>query len=150
MWGTPRSVGKRSRVGGDHSAQRTHHKSLRETSTLPEHLQTLPAHGAGSACGKASGAVPISVLGHERLNKGALCEAPEGSEDDFVKDILSGQPEPPRYFARMKRDNKAGPPLLPGGKLPEPRRLPSGEVAALVNAGNHTFLDLRTDRTEFM
>lgn len=137
-------------VGIMEPSARTLYKSLRETSALPEHLQILPAHGAGSACGKALGAVPISVLGYERLNNGALREALEGTEDDFVKDILSGQPEPPRYFARMKRENKAGPALLPGGKLPQPRRLASGEVAPLLNAGDHTFLDLRTDRVGFM
>jgi hydroxyacylglutathione hydrolase len=129
---------------------RTLYKSLRETSDLSEHLQILPAHGAGSACGKALGAVPTSVLGYERLNNGALRVALEGSEDDFVKDILSGQPEPPRYFARMKRDNKAGPPLLAEGKLPQPRRLAAGELAAWVNGGKHTFLDLRTNRVDFM
>ncbi|NQX01206.1 MBL fold metallo-hydrolase [bacterium] len=137
-------------VGIMEPSARTLYGSLRATATLPEHLQILPAHGAGSACGKALGAVPTSVLGYERLNNGALREALNGSEDDFVKDILSGQPEPPRYFARMKRDNKAGPTLLPDGLLPQPRRLPADEVAALVAAGNHTFLDLRDHRQAFM
>lgn len=129
---------------------RTLYKSLRKTSSLSEHLQILPAHGAGSACGKALGAVPTSVLGYERLNNEALREALEGSEDDFVKEILSGQPEPPPYFARMKRDNKVGPPLLTNGKLPSPLRLESSEVASLVNEEKHTILDLRKDRLEFM
>jgi hydroxyacylglutathione hydrolase len=50
----------------------------------------------------------------------------------------------------MKRDNKAGPTLLPDGKLPQPRRLQSDEVAARVAAGNVIFLDLRSDRKSFM
>ena len=137
-------------VGIMEPSARALYKSLRETSVLSEHLQILPAHGAGSACGKALGAVPTSVLGYERLYNGALREALEGSEDDFVEDMLSGQPEPPRYFARMKRDNKAGPPLLPGGELPEPLRLDASELTATVHAGTHTFLDLRKDRLVFM
>jgi hydroxyacylglutathione hydrolase len=137
-------------VGNMEPSARTLYKSLRGTSALPEHLQILPAHGAGSACGKALGAVPISVLGYERANNSALREALEGSEDDFVKEILSGQPEPPRYFARMKRDNKAGPTLLPGGRLPEPRRLQASEIVSMVEARNHTFLDLRKSRADFM
>jgi len=137
-------------VGIMEPSARTLYKSLRETSVLSEHLQILPAHGAGSACGKALGAVPTSVLGYERLYNGALREALEGSEDDFVKNILSGQPEPPRYFARMKRDNKAGPPLLAEGKLPQPRRLPPAELATLLKGGKHIFLDLRTNRVDFM
>ncbi len=137
-------------TGAMEPSARTLYKSLRATATLPEHLQILPGHGAGSACGKALGAVPTSVMGYERRFNGALREAIEGSEDAFVKDILSGQPEPPRYFARMKRDNKAGPALLPDGKLPQPRRLPANELAALLSAGNKIFLDLRGDRKAFM
>ncbi len=136
--------------GAMEPSARALYKSLRATSTLPAHLQILPAHGAGSACGKSLGAVPTSVLGYERQYNGALREALEGSEHAFVKDILSGQPEPPRYFARMKRDNKAGPALLPGGKLPQPHRLQGNEIAARVAGGKTVILDLRGDRKEFM
>ena len=144
-----RDVDRYLKIAADHDFKITavadshiHADYLSGTRELMEH------HGSGSTCGKALGAVPTSVLGYERLNNAALREALEGSEDDFVKDILSDQPEPPRYFARMKRDNKVGPALLPGGKLPEPRRVQSSEVKALVNGGKHTFLDLRTDRVE--
>ncbi len=126
------------------------YQSLRQTASMSDYLQILPAHGAGSACGKALGAVPTSVLGYERINNSALREALEGSEGDFVKEILSGQPEPPRYFARMKRDNRVGPPLLPEGKLPEPLRISSSELGTIVGKGDHSLLDLRTDRTAFM
>ncbi|MEQ1840905.1 MAG: MBL fold metallo-hydrolase, partial [Verrucomicrobiales bacterium] len=130
---------------------RTLYASLRDTAGLPEHLQILPAHGAGSACGKALGAVPVSVLGYERRFNVPLREALEGSEDAFVKEILSGQPEPPLYFARMKRDNKKGPALLPGGKLPVPRRLGRAELSDFVaNGRNSTILDLRSDGVAFM
>ena len=95
-------------TGSMEPSARALYKSLRATATLPEHLQILPGHGAGSACGKSLGAVPISVMGYERRYNGALRGAIKGSEEAFVKEILSGQPEPPRYFARMKRDNKAG------------------------------------------
>ncbi|MFM8639476.1 MAG: MBL fold metallo-hydrolase, partial [Planctomycetota bacterium] len=68
--------------------------------TLPAHLQVWPAHGAGSASGKALGAIPQSTVGSEVANSPALKLV--GDETAFVKDILSGQPEPPLYFARMK------------------------------------------------
>lgn len=124
--------------------------SLRATAALPDHIQILPAHGAGSACGKALGAVPVSVMGYERRFNGALREALAGEEEAFVKDILSGQPEPPLYFARMKRDNKIGPALLPDGALPKPRRFDADEFTALVKQGKHALLDLRSDRAAFM
>jgi hydroxyacylglutathione hydrolase len=129
---------------------RTLYESLRSTSPLPDHLQILPAHGAGSACGKALGAVPVSVLGYERRFNPALREALHGSQDDFVKDILAGQPEPPRYFARMKRDNKIGPALLPDGKLPQPRRIGAGDLAEWIEVPGRAVLDLRGDRKAFM
>ena len=126
---------------------RTLYESLRATADIPDHVQILPAHGAGSACGKALGAVPVSVLGYERKFNAPLREALTGPADGFVKHILSGQPEPPLYFARMKRDNKGGPALLPDGKLPTPVRVSAHELGHWV--GNSAILDLRGDRAAF-
>jgi hydroxyacylglutathione hydrolase len=129
---------------------RTLYSSLRATGGLPEHLQILPAHGAGSACGKALGAIPTSVLGYERLFNPAFKKALTEGEDAFVKEILAGQPAPPRYFARMKRDNKAGPALLPEGRLPQPKHLTMAELSAFLGAPKSAVLDLRADRAAFM
>ncbi len=122
--------------------------SLRATEKLPGHIQILPAHGAGSACGKSLGAIPTSVLGYERHNNGALRQAMSGDEDLFVGEILAGQPAPPRYFARMKIENKTGPALLPDGKLPEPRRLAPDEISEFVSGEGfeNVALDFRADR----
>lgn len=83
--------------------------SLERFKQLPDHLQVWPAHGAGSACGKALGAVPSSTVGYEKLFNWALQYT---EEDKFVRALLAGQPEPPKYFAVMKRVNKEGPTLL--------------------------------------
>ena len=79
--------------------------SLKRLASLPDYLQIWPGHGAGSACGKALGAVPQSTLGYERRTNWALGVA---SEEEFVARVLAGQPEPPAYFARMKRLNATG------------------------------------------
>jgi hydroxyacylglutathione hydrolase len=90
--------------------------SLPQFTGLPDFTQVWPAHGAGSACGKALGAVPQSTVGYEkRFNPGLRAAS---NVDAFVRFILDGQPEPPMYFARMKRDNKMGPAIL--GSLPRP------------------------------
>ncbi len=128
---------------------RTLYASLRATSELPEHLQILPGHGAGSACGKALGSIANSVLGYERKFNPAFREALTADEDQFVKNILHGQPEPPRYFARMKRDNRVGPPLLPDGKLPVPSRITAAGLASWIGVKNTAILDLRADRVAF-
>lgn len=107
---------------------------------LPEFLQVWPAHGAGSACGKSLGDVPISTVGYElRTNRSILVAA---DEESFVRFILAGQPEPPAYFARMKRDNRAGPKLLPS--LPSPRELRVDEVKGLDGRLDVVVLDTRT------
>ncbi len=85
---------------------------------MPDYLQIWPGHGAGSACGKALGAVPSSTLGYEKLFNPAF---QFDDELQFVDWLLADQPETPRYFAQMKRVNKAGPALL--SDLSIPRRL---------------------------
>src|SRR5262249_24485958 len=39
---------------------------------LPDYLQVWPAHGAGSACGKALGAVPQSTVGYEKRHNASI------------------------------------------------------------------------------
>lgn len=113
-------------------------KSARRFLDLPEFLQVWPAHGAGSACGKALGAVPQSTVGYERRFNPALRLADD--EDAFVSYILDGQPEPPLYFGRMKRENRDGPPLL--GSVPELVKLKPDQIAA-IDGKSMGVVDLR-------
>jgi hydroxyacylglutathione hydrolase len=89
--------------------------SLGRFRALPEYTQVWPGHGAGSACGKSLGALPQSTVGYElRANWALTIDA----EDTFVDAVLAGQPDPPPYFARMKRVNREGPPPRPRGDVP--------------------------------
>ncbi len=106
-------------------------QSIQAAAGLPAHVLVLPGHGAGSACGKALGAVPVSSLGYERLTNWALRAQ---SEESFVREVISGQPEPPLYFAEMKRLNRLGPPLLNGIRIP-PRRLDGRGIQKFLDAG---------------
>ncbi|MEM1043928.1 MAG: MBL fold metallo-hydrolase [Bacteroidota bacterium] len=115
-------------AGAREPAARALYASVQRLAGLPDYLQVWPGHGAGSACGKALGAVPQSTLGYERRQNRPVLAAEQG-EGAFLEEILSGQPEPPLYFARMKRDNKHGPALL--GALPDPDRLHHTEIDAL-------------------
>lgn len=85
---------------------------------MPDYLQVLPGHGAGSACGKALGAVPSTTLGYEKLFNPAFQIE---NEADFVNWLLDGQPEAPHYFAHMKMVNKEAPTLI--RDLDEPQEL---------------------------
>ncbi|HMQ01408.1 MAG TPA: rhodanese-like domain-containing protein, partial [Cyclobacteriaceae bacterium] len=86
------------------------YKSIKRFSALPDHLQVWPGHGAGSACGKALGAVPSSTVGYEKIRNWAFQY--KHDENGFVKYLLEDQPEPPKYFAMMKKLNKVDRPLL--------------------------------------
>ena len=134
-------------AGAREPAARQLFSSLPRFLELPDYLQVWPGHGAGSACGKALGAVPVSTVGYEKRHNAALLEAQRG-EESFVGAILEGQPEPPLYFARMKRLNKQGPPLL--GELPRPERISAVELGRLAGRLDVAVLDTRCDRTAFM
>jgi hydroxyacylglutathione hydrolase len=118
---------------------RTLFGTVEEFKKLPEYMQVWPGHGAGSACGKALGAIPETTVGYELRYNNSLKSA--SSEDSFVNFILEGQPEPPLYFARMKRDNKIGPALI--GGLPQPKRLTLNELRGLVGKNEPVILDTR-------
>ncbi len=114
--------------------------SLEKLRALPEHLQVWPGHGAGSACGKALGAVANSTLGYERLTSWWSAYVASGDEAGFVATLLEGQPEAPDYFGRMKRVNRDGPPLL-ADRRPM-RRFSGAELRGRVNR-DVMFLDTR-------
>ncbi len=124
------------------------YRSVQAFLEMDDYLQVWPGHGAGSACGKALGAVPETTVGYERRFSAALGAAQEG-EERFTRYILADQPEPPGYFARMKRLNRDGPPLL--GALPHPAPLSVEELGALAGREDDvTIIDARTDRAAYL
>jgi len=128
-------------IGAKEPSARTLYQSLRSFVDLPEYLQVWPGHGAGSACGKALGAIPQSTVGYEKRYNEPVRDS-LSDEDSFVRSILEGQPEPPMYFARMKRENKMGPALL--GRMPEPRHVETGALPELLARAGTTIVDTRS------
>ncbi|MFP3356058.1 rhodanese-like domain-containing protein [Planococcus sp. SIMBA_143] len=113
-------------------------KSIERFKALPDYLQVWPAHGAGSACGKALGAVPSTTVGYEKAFNWAMQFDDEAS---FKKALLEGQPEPPYYFAVMKSVNKVGQKLIKD--LPELKEITSAaDIEALLAEGKQV-LDMR-------
>jgi hydroxyacylglutathione hydrolase len=105
--GRPDLLERAAKVAGSmDQAARELYASLQRLAALPDYLQVWPGHGAGSACGKALGAVPQTTLGYERLFNPAFQQK---SESEFVRWVLADQPEPPPYFAVMKQLNRDGP-----------------------------------------
>ncbi|MFW5709126.1 MAG: MBL fold metallo-hydrolase [Chloroflexota bacterium] len=117
---------------------RAQFKSVARFKDMPDYLQIWPGHGAGSACGKALGAVPTTTLGYEKLFSPAFQFE---DEDTFVAWLLDGQPEAPRYFAQMKKVNKEGPVLL--RDVPPATQLDRAAIDAAIDRGE-LVLDMRS------
>lgn len=97
-------------IGTKEAGAKQMFQSLKKFAALPDYVQVWSAHGAGSACGKALGAVHSSTVGYEKIRNWAF----QYGEDEkaFTDYLLADQPEAPKYFAMMKHLNKVDRPLL--------------------------------------
>ncbi len=128
--GRPDLLEKAAKMAGTADAgARQLFKSLGWFKSLPDYLQVWPGHGAGSACGKGLSAMPQSTVGYERRFNWALGITDEA---EFVRQVLEGQPEPPRYFREMKRINRIGP--RPLGHLGLPPLVPEERLASVLGS----------------
>ena len=97
--------------------------SLRdEFLTLGDHVQVFPAHGAGSACGKALGALPSTTVGYERLNAWWAPYLQNDDEQGFIDELLDGQPDA-LYTDTLELDLGSVEPCISGPKRPQDRIL---------------------------
>ncbi|MFV9635213.1 MBL fold metallo-hydrolase [Mycobacterium neumannii] len=80
---------------------------------LPDHVLVMPAHGAGSSCGKNLSAELTSTIGEQRVSNPSVQPM---SEEAFVSMITHGQPAAPAYFASDATMNKRVHPLLQQGR----------------------------------
>lgn len=110
--------------------------------TLPDHVQVFPGHGAGSACGKALGALPSTTVGYERLYAWWGRYLAADDEAGFINELLEGQPDAPFYFGRMKHQNRQGPAVF-GERVPL-AQLSAETVAEQLAADAVTFVDTRS------
>ena len=130
-------------IGTQEKGAQQMYASLALFSQLPDYVQVWPAHGAGSACGKALGAVPSSTVGYEKIRNWAFQY--QDDADGFTADLLDSQPEPPAYFAMMKHLNKVDRPLLV--EVPKHPKLTKEQFLSAYN-NNLKVIDTR-DKTVF-
>ncbi len=107
---------------------------------LDDRLEVHPGHGAGSLCGAGISNEPHTTIGQERRFNKMLQHT---DREAFVAAVLADLPETPPYFARMKKLNQEGPPLLglvQGYRGPAP--VTASAAAAAVRSGA-MLIDLR-------
>ncbi|NLU83271.1 rhodanese-like domain-containing protein [Rhodococcus sp. HNM0569] len=76
---------------------------------LPDATTVMPAHGAGSSCGKNLSTELTSTIGEQRRTNPSVQAMPE---DEFVAMLTAGQPAAPTYFSSDVAMNKAVHPLF--------------------------------------
>ena len=134
------AVGRTDLLGAEHARPYAAdmYRSLHDVLLRHEEsVMVYPTHGAGSLCSTGISSTPWSTIGYESRHDPLLAPM---EIDAFARALLSGQPTVPRYFARMRPMNQAGPPLL-GGLVPEVPPLsgdglegPLGRGALVVDA----------------
>jgi hydroxyacylglutathione hydrolase len=115
-------------VSAEHLARQLY-RSLQRLLELPDSTLVLPAHGAGSACGKSLSTETVSTIGEQRRSNYALQPM---SEHAFVDLVTEGQPTAPAYFGYDADLNRRLRPLLDIHDVPT---LTLGDVDRAVAAG---------------
>jgi hydroxyacylglutathione hydrolase len=137
------AVGRTDLLGAEHArpyAEAMFHSLHDAILRHEDFVGVFPTHGAGSLCSTGIGSTASSTIGFERRFNPLL---QPGEVDGFARLLLAGQPAVPRYFARMRAINRAGPPIL--GGIPAPRAV---SLAALhhLQTGGAVLIDLRSPR----
>lgn len=92
-------------------------RSVHRILDLPDPTLVLPAHGAGSACGKALSTETVSTIGEQRRTNYALQPT---TEAEFIDLVTEGQPAAPAYFGHDASLNRQAHPLLDEHEAPIP------------------------------
>jgi glyoxylase-like metal-dependent hydrolase (beta-lactamase superfamily II) len=109
---------------------------------LPDGCLLFPAHGAGSLCGRAMGAMRFSTIGYERQYNVALRHA---DREEFIDSLTQEMPPVPDHFSRCSDLNRRGPALL--RTLPDVRPLRPAEFRAKAGTPGTVVLSVRDVET---
>ena len=74
--------------------------------TLSDNVIIYPGHGEGSSCGKDLSSETIGKLGDQKRTNYALRE--NMTKDEFIREVLDGLLDPPKYFPDNVTLNKEG------------------------------------------
>ncbi|MDD3407662.1 MAG: rhodanese-like domain-containing protein [Methanomicrobium sp.] len=119
-------------------AEKLYHNLHDKVMKLPDSCLVLPAHGAGSLCGKAMGSMRFSTIGYEKAHNPALLI---DNIDEFVKSLTIDMPPAPDHFARCSDINRKGPVLV--RKLSHPKPMNPKKFREKIQDGNTIVVSLR-------
>ena len=125
------AVGRTDLLGAEHAGAyaAAMYRSLHDVLLRHEDsVMVYPTHGAGSLCSTGIASTSWSTVGYERRHDPLLGPL---DVEAFARALLAGQPTIPRYFARMRPMNQAGPRLL-GATMPAIEPLAGDELDAAL------------------
>jgi glyoxylase-like metal-dependent hydrolase (beta-lactamase superfamily II)/rhodanese-related sulfurtransferase len=114
------------------------YRSMQRLLELPDSTLVLPAHGAGSSCGKALSSETVSTIGEQRHTNHALQPM---SSDEFVALVTADQPAAPAYFGYDAGLNRRARPLLDEHETLPVLELPAVDAAV---TGGAVVVDVRS------
>ena len=86
-------------------AKQMYHSLRNKLMKLHDDALVYPAHGAGTLCGKNLSKESTSTIGKEKQTNWSL---QDGTEEEFVKNLLTDQPFVPQYFPYDVELNRKG------------------------------------------
>ncbi|WP_291855201.1 rhodanese-like domain-containing protein [Marinilabilia sp.] len=120
-------------------AGKLYHSLYDKILKLPEFCEVLPAHGAGSLCGRAMGAKWRSTIGYEKKYNAALQIK---DKDKFIKSLTEDMPPAPDHFSRSTDINRNGPVLV--SQLPRMQELNTETFKEMIEKENVAIVDTRS------
>ena len=120
-------------------ADKLYHSLFDKILKLPDYCEVLPAHGAGSLCGRAMGAKWRSTIGYEKKYNVALQIKDKAK---FIKSLTENMPPAPDHFGRCSDINRKGPVLI--SQLPRMKELNVETCKEMIETGNVAVVDTRS------
>lgn len=120
-------------------AGKLYHSLHEKILKLPDFCEVLPAHGAGSLCGRAMGAKWRTTIGYERKYNAALQIKDKG---EFIRSLTEGMPPAPDHFSRCSDINRKGPDLV--SQLPVMQELDAKTFREMIEKENVAVVDTRS------
>ncbi len=120
-------------------AGKLYHSLFDKILKLPDFCEVMPAHGAGSLCGRAMGAKWRTTIGYERKYNAALQIR---DKTQFIKSLTEDMPPAPDHFSRCSDINRKGPALE--SQLPVMQELGTEVFKKMIAKDNVAVVDTRS------
>jgi glyoxylase-like metal-dependent hydrolase (beta-lactamase superfamily II) len=120
-------------------AGKLYHSLFDKILKLPDFCEVLPAHGAGSLCGRAMGAKWRSTIGYERKYNVALQIRDKA---EFIKSLTEDMPPAPDHFSRCTDINRKGAVLV--SELPRMKEFNAQAFKKMSEKENIAVVDTRS------